>query len=183
MAVAGRRPELTPRSLFVLLLERDGLLDLVILNIDQLVILVTRGVVLGQDSLGLSMLALGDQPPWRFWNEPDEEDLEQRRDRLQEAGHAPSPVTNDIVRPERHPGTNEGAEVPQGVVDGRVDSTVLRVHELRDQERRGAVCDGDAETKEKAANDEHGNVEAHGKQSNSHKHDGAADNHAHASAE
>lgn len=183
MAVAGRRPELTPRSLLVLLLERDGLLDLVILNIDQLIILVTRGVVLGQDSLGLGVLPLGDQPSRRFRDEPDEEDLEQRRDRLQEAGHAPSPVTNDIVCPERYPGTDEGAEVPQGVVDGRVDSAMLRVHELCDQERRGAVCDGDAETKEEAANDEHGNVEAHGKQSNSHKHDGAADNHAHASAE
>lgn len=183
MAVAGCRPELAPRGLLVLLLEGDGLLDLVVLNGDQLIVLVTRGVVLGQDRLGLCVFPLGDQPSWRLRNEPDEEDLEQRRDRLQETGDAPSPITRNVVRPEGYPGADEGAEVPERVVDGRVDSAVLRVHELCDQERGGAVGDGDAETEEEAADDEHGDVEAHREQRNAHEHDGAADHDSHAPAE
>lgn len=146
MAVAGRRPELTPCGLLVLLLERDGLLDLVVLNGDQLVVIVTRGMVLGQDSLGLRVFPLGDQPPRRFRDEPDEEDLEERRDGLQETGYPPSPVTNNIICAERYPGTDEGSQIPEGVVDCRVDSAVLRVHELSDQEGGGPVGDGDSET-------------------------------------
>jgi hypothetical protein len=140
-------------------------------------------MVLGQDGLGLGVLPLGDQPPWGLRDEPNEENLEKRRDRLQKAGHAPSPVTRDVVCPEGYPGADEGAEIPESIVDGRVDGTVLRVHKLCDQEGSGAVSDGDAETEQEATHDEHGDVEAHGEQGNSHEHDGATDYHSHAAAE
>lgn len=175
MAVAGRRPQLAPRRLLELLLERNGLLDLMELDVDQLIVLVALRVVFVHDLLGLLELTLGNQPARRLGHEPDKHDLEQRRDRLQQARRAPRPVAGDVVGAKRHPGADERAQVPQRVVDGGIDGAVLRVHELGDEQRRRAVRDGDAEAEQQAAHDEERNVHAQREQHDADDHDGAAD--------
>lgn len=179
VAVARRRPQLAPRVLLVLLLERDGLLDLVELDIDQRVVLVALCVVLGQNLLGLGGLPVGDEPAGRLGHEPDEGDLEQGRDGLQQAGRAPRPVADDVVGAERDPGPDERAQVPEGVVDGRVDGAVLRVDELGDEEGRGPVGDGDAEAEQEAPDDEEGDVEAEGEQCDADDHDSTPNHDSH----
>jgi len=70
MPVARRRPQLAPRVLLVLLLEVDGLLDLVELDIDEVIVQVSLGVDVGQDLLGLGRFALGDEPTGRLGDGP-----------------------------------------------------------------------------------------------------------------
>lgn len=60
---------------------------------------------------------------------------------------------------------------------------MLGVHKFCDEEWGRPVSDGDAETEQKSAHDEHGNVEAHREQSDSNEHYGATDNYSHAAAE
>lgn len=103
MAISRRGPQLAPARLLELLLQRNRLLDLVELDSHQLAGLVALRMVLVHDLLRLLVLALRNQPPRRLRHKPDEHDLEQRRDRLQQARRAPRPVAHEIVRPEADP--------------------------------------------------------------------------------
>lgn len=62
VAVTRSRPQLRPAVAFELLLERNGLLDLIEFHVDQFVILVALGMYIGQDLLCLLGLALGNKP-------------------------------------------------------------------------------------------------------------------------
>lgn len=73
----------------VLLLSSDGLLDLLKLELHQLILLVTVGVVLGQDSECPFLLTFADQPSRRLLGEPKTDELDDTRDDLDKTAEPP----------------------------------------------------------------------------------------------
>jgi hypothetical protein len=80
------------RSLLVLELEAESLLDLGVLELDGGVIDVAVGVVLSKHLKGFLVPLLGDQPTWGLWDEPDEGKLDDGRSSLGEGWDSPAPV-------------------------------------------------------------------------------------------
>ena len=72
VTVALGAPELGPAVALKLLLELDGLLDLVELDLDELVLLVAAGVGARENLESLLLLALGHEETWGLWNKPSE---------------------------------------------------------------------------------------------------------------
>ena len=70
VTVALSAPELGPAVALELLLELDGLLDLVKLNLDEIVLLVSASVGVCENLKSLLLLALGHEETWGFWHEP-----------------------------------------------------------------------------------------------------------------
>jgi len=63
--------------------------DLLHLELDNLVLVVTVGVALGENSQSLLRLAAGDEEARRLVYDPDEDELEDRRESLADGGNAP----------------------------------------------------------------------------------------------
>ena len=85
--------------------ELDASLDLVELVKDETVSLVTVGMVVCEGAERLGLLALTDEPTGRLGDEPDEEELEDRGDRLEDGGDTPCPLAVDPRRAESGPGS------------------------------------------------------------------------------
>jgi len=68
--------EVEPGSAFGLSFELNGFLDFVEFEVDERVILFSSSVVLGENPSGLSLAAFADQPSRGFWDQPDEQDLD-----------------------------------------------------------------------------------------------------------
>ena len=183
VAVALCPPELAPAVALEFLLHLEGVTDLLHFKEDDLVVQIAIRMAVCQDLVRLLVSALGDVVTRRLWDEPDEADLEERRESLHERGCPPSPGTSDLERPESQPGCDNRAYVPGGVVDGSKDGTVLGVSELGDEKRGCSVGDGHAETNEEAGSDEHAEVDRDGLQSDTEAHDYTADHDTHASTQ
>ena len=76
-------------SLLVFEFESQGFLDFAELEGNCCVLLVTIGVVIGEDSLGLFITLLGDEPTRRFWDPVDECELNQGRHALEKCESSP----------------------------------------------------------------------------------------------
>lgn len=132
-------------------LEADGLLDLAELELNRGVVLVAVGVVRGQHGEGLVVPVLGDEVTGRLGHPPDEDDLDDRGEGLEESRDTPRPLVLHEVGAEAQPADDEGADVPQAVVDGREAGTMLRVADLGEKHGRGDLGERVAESKHEAA--------------------------------
>ena len=175
MAIALGLDKLGPTVALELLLELDGVLDLLELEQNNLVIKVAVSVDVSKDAVGLLDAALGNHPSRRLRDEPDKAQLEDGGESLNEGRHTPCPVVVDVVRAEGQPRGNEGTDVPGCVVDGGESGAVLRVDELSDEQRRGTVGNGDTESEEETGCDEHLDVDGDGLENHTDDHDDAAD--------
>jgi len=63
--------------LFVFKFESESFLDFAELEGDCCVLLVTIGVIMGEDGFGLFVTLLGNEPTWGFWDPVDECELDQ----------------------------------------------------------------------------------------------------------
>lgn len=70
MAVARGFEELEPAVAFEFLLQGEGLADLTIFDLHELVVHISTGVAFAKDLKGLFVLALGDEVAGRLGNEP-----------------------------------------------------------------------------------------------------------------
>ena len=183
VAVTLGPPELGPRIAFELLLHLQGVADFLHLKLNNFIVNIAIGVAVGENLQSLLVSAFGDVESRRFRHEPDEAELENRRERLHEGRGSPRPVSGNVVGAEREPGGNDGAEVPGGVVDGSENGSVLGVHELSDQERRRPVGDRNTESEEEASGHEHAEVDGDGLEHDTENHDHTSDEHTRASPE
>ena len=60
-------------------------------------------MVVREGAESLRVLALADEPTRRLWDEPDQEELEDGRDSLEDGGDTPRPVALDASSAERRP--------------------------------------------------------------------------------
>jgi len=139
-------------------LEADRLLDLAVLELNCGVVLVAVGVVLGQHGEGLVVPVLGDEEAGRLGHPPDEGDLDNRGERLEEGRNTPRPLVLEEVGAEAQPADDQGADVPQAVVDGREAATMLGVADLGEKHGRGDLGQRVAESEHEAATHEGGQV-------------------------
>jgi hypothetical protein len=70
VTVARSGPEFSPVVALELLLQLDGLLDLVKLDVDQLIVFISLGMNISQNLLCLLMSALRDEPTRRLGDGP-----------------------------------------------------------------------------------------------------------------
>ena len=154
--------ELLPAVTLELGLHLESVLDLLKLENNDLVVEVTVGVDVRENLVGTLLVTLADVPSWRLWNEPDEAELEEGWESLNDGWDSPGPVVVDLVGTESQPGGDDGTDVPGGVVNGGEGGTVLRVGELSDKEWGSTVGDGDTETDEETSGDEHLEVDGDG---------------------
>jgi hypothetical protein len=74
---------------------------------------IAVGVVLGENLQGLVVLVLGHQETRRLRNKPDENDLDDRGESLNQSGDAPGPVVADVVGAKGEPGNRcKGSQLP-----------------------------------------------------------------------
>lgn len=161
--------------LVVLVLHADGLLDLAELELNERVVLVAVGVVLGEDVEGLLVLLLGDEVTGGLGDPVDEDELDDRGEGLDEGGDTPRPLVVGVLGAERQPGDNQGTDVPEAVVDGGETGTMLRVAQLGEKHRGGDLGEGVAETEEDTATHEGAHVGAGTLEDGTDDHDNAAD--------
>ena len=76
-------------SLLSLVLKSNGILDFLVLELHSLIVLVAVGVVLGKDVEGLFVTLVGHEPTGRFGDPPDEADLDQGWDGLDDGDGSP----------------------------------------------------------------------------------------------
>lgn len=112
--VALGADQLHPAVALELLLQPDRLLDLVDLQLHHLVVLVAIGVGVRHHFQCLLVLALVDEEPRRLGHEPDEDDLDDGRERLHHGRGTPRPVIIDVVGAEREPCSDNSTQIPGG---------------------------------------------------------------------
>lgn len=71
------------------LVESDGLLDLVVLELNKRVLVVAAGVVVGEDSESFGVTATANEPSRRLRAEPHETDLDDGGKALEGRGETP----------------------------------------------------------------------------------------------
>lgn len=133
-------------------------------------------------SQSLVVITLVDMPSRRLRNYPDENKLEDGWRSLYHGRDAPRPVVWDVITAEGKPCSDNAPKIPSSVVDGRVRSAVLRVDQLSDQQRRGAMSNGNTKSDEEAGGDKHAKVDTGGLKSNSEDHDNATNENGHPTA-
>lgn len=153
----------------------DSLLDLAVLELNERVVLVTATVVLGENSKGLLRLVLVDKETWRLGDPPDTDKLHHGGNGLDEGNGPPGPVATDGSSSPANARNDEGAQVPETVVDGGEGTTVLGVADLGQQHGRTHLREGVAETKDETT--AHVHVVAGGESSEhgTDNHEGTAD--------
>ena len=127
-------------------LELDGLLDLNELIANQFIVLVSVGVVLGEDLKRFLVTVTGDEPPGGFRNKPDGQQHDGSRSSLEDRWNTPTPGAVDVEGAIGGPGSDDGTDVPGGVIEGGNLGTMLHVGQLGDKKRGGTVSEGDTET-------------------------------------
>jgi hypothetical protein len=115
----------------------------------------------------LFALPLGQQPPWAFWDCPNENELEDRRESLHDGWNAPAPIGSDLSSPKSQPRGDDGTQIPRRIIDGSEDRAILRMDELRDEERASTVGNGNAKTNPESSCYEHAKGHANALQDNS----------------
>ena len=172
VAVALGLEDLEPTSLLQLLLNSDGLLDFLELQLHHLVVDVSLSVDMGKDGQSLLVLALGHVETGRFGNKPHTGDLDERRHSLDDGRNAPGPLAVDVVGAICEPGGDDRSDIPafllvemaikyrvynlpSRVVDSGEDSTVLWVADFGNQKRGGSVGNGNSQTEEETSSDKH----------------------------
>lgn len=112
VAVALGLEDLEPTSLLQLLLDSDGLLDFLVLQLHHLVVGVSLSVDMSQDRQSPLVLALGHVETGRFWDEPDAGDLDDGWHSLDDGRNAPGPMAVDAVGAVCEPSGNDRSDVP-----------------------------------------------------------------------
>jgi len=135
--------------------EFDGGLDFVELVADERILVVAIGVVVGQGLEGLCLTTLGDEPTRGLGDEPDQSNLEDGRETLENRGYTPCPGRLDLEGAEGGPGSNNSTGIPKRVVGGSERGTVGRVCDLSDQHRGGIGSKGKTETNQETSTNEH----------------------------
>jgi len=149
LAVTGGLDEVHVRgALLVQEFNADSLLHLSILEHDSGVAVVVVGMVVGKHAERLVVPVLGQQPTWGFRDPPDEGELDDGEDTLDQGWDSPGPGAGDVLSAESQPTTDQGTKIPQAVVDGGDPSTMLRVSDFGDKHRAGELSHGVAETHE-----------------------------------
>ena len=159
-----------------LVLQAEGLLDLLELELNGRVVGIAVGVVLGEDVEGLVVLVLGDQETGGLGNPPDTEELDDRGETLEQGGNTPGPVAVDVVGAKGQPRDDEGTDVPQAVVDGGELGAMLRVSELGKKHRGGDLGEGVAKAEHDTATHESVEVVSTSLKTGTTDHDDAANN-------
>lgn len=174
-AVTWGAEQIDPRNAGSLRLESESLLDFVVLESNKWVIKVTTSVVPGDDLLAALILALVDQPTRGLGEEPDEQELDDGREGLEDGGDTPGPVGVDAEGTESRPSSNDRAREPEGIVERGKRGTVGWVGNLSDQERRSHLCEGSAETDQETRADEHAEILSACLEDSSEQHDGGTE--------
>lgn len=138
-----------------LLLDADGLLDLLELELDGSIVGVATSVPGGKDVEGLLVPVLVDEETGGLGDEPDEGELDEGGDDLDEGDGTPRPVVVDVGSSPSNAGHEQGTQVPQAVVDGRDGTTVLRVADLSEEKGRGHLGERVAETQDETTTQVH----------------------------
>lgn len=88
-AVAFGPDKFEPAIAFDLFFDSDGVPNLDVLELNELIVLIAVGVYFGKDFETLLFLAMCDTPSGRLRNEPDETNLEQRWSGLDDSRDTP----------------------------------------------------------------------------------------------
>lgn len=131
-----------------LLFQLDGRLALVEFILGQGIRSVPRTMILDEEIHRSLFLAIVDVPPRTLGDEEDADDLDERRQTLEERGDTPGPSVVDPERPVGGPGGDDGTEVPGRVVERGQRSTVSGEGELGDQQGCGGTGESETETDE-----------------------------------
>jgi len=174
MAVTLGGPELRD-TLRKLSLESNSFLDLLEFEQDKLVLGVSVTVVSGKNGESLLMTIDGNQPTWRFWDPEDEHDHDKSWSSLEDGWNSPRPVVIYAVSSVGGPGSDDGSDVPGGVVKRSDTGTMLHMSQLSDEERSSSVSERDTESNEVTSTSEHTNVGSSGLESNTDEHDTETD--------
>lgn len=119
--------------------------------------LVAVAMVLCEDSLGLVELALTDKLAWRLGQQPQEQQLYAGHEALQPGRQPPLKITREVLeRAKRGPRRDDGAQVPQRVVDGRSLAAVAWVGDLGDEQWARAVGYVGSEADDESSDEIHG---------------------------
>lgn len=151
------------------LLKLDGVTDLAEFELNSRVLRVAVGMILGKDGECLILAVLGNEvarrlgDPWKmdimsagYFQQkssrrirrltPQDNQLDETRHALEDSREAPLPLAlGHILESKAEPVHDDGAAVPQAVVDGREAGSVLGVANLRDEHGRGDLCERVAE--------------------------------------
>lgn len=157
-----------------LVLETDGLLDLLVLELDGGVLVVAVGVVLGEHGKSLVVLVLGNEETGGLGDPVDEGKLDERGESLEKGGHTPRPLGGDVGGAEGEPGDDQGTDVPQAVVDAGKTATMLGMADFGEKHGRRDLGEGVAETEEDTATHEDTDVGARTLDDGTDNHDNAA---------
>jgi len=87
--------------------ELDGSLDFLVLVLDERILLIAVGVVVGEDLESLGVAVLADQPTRGLGSEPDKGDLDDGGETLESRGNTPAP---GVLEPEGTEGSPRGAK-------------------------------------------------------------------------
>jgi len=154
-AITWSAEQVDPRDAGSLRFESNGLFDFVVLESDQGMVEITTSVISGDDRLGTLVLTPVDQPTRRLWDEPHKEQLDDRREGLEDGRDTPRPIAVDTEGTESRPSGNDGAREPECVVERGKRSTVSRVSDFGNQEWRGHLSKRGTETDAETSADEH----------------------------
>lgn len=164
--------KLTPSAGCDGLFEGNSLSDLGVLELNERILFVTIGVVLGENLEGGLWLVLGHEPPRGLRDHPKTGDLDDRGKSLHEGWGSPRPVVTDSESSIGGPGSNDSTNVPCGVVDGGDDTTVLRMAQLSEEERSRGLRNGTTEPNEETGSNEHGERGGSSLEGNTDHHEG-----------
>jgi len=121
-------------------------MNLLHLELDNLVLVVAIGVALGENLESLFGFATGNEETGRLVDNTNKDELENRRESLDNGRNAPRPVAFNFESAKCEPCSDNGTDVPQRVVNGSKSSTMLGVAELRNQHRGATLRKRDTET-------------------------------------
>lgn len=138
-----------------ILLQADGGLDLSELKLDSGVVRVATAVPLREHGKSLLVTVLVDEITRRLGNPPDESELNDGRHNLDEGDGPPRPVVVNTGSTPANAGHNQGTQVPQAIVDGGDRTTVLRMADFGEQQRRSHLSQRVTETENETTTEVH----------------------------
>jgi hypothetical protein len=156
-------------------LHSDRVPHLLVLELHSCVVLVTVGVVVCKHVESLVVALLGNEPSRRLGDPEDETQLDDGWETLEDSDGSPGPLTVGLRGTPGDPGDEESAQVPETVVDGGENSTVLRVADLSEQNGRAHLRETVSETENQTTSEVDVPVGGKGRNDRSNDHDGTAD--------
>ena len=138
--------------------EIDGGLDFFVFELNETILFVSIGVVVGQDLKSFIIPALANIPTRGFGAEPKESKLKDGGDTLEGGRNSPRPRGVDFERAEGTPSGNNSTGVPEGVVKGCQRSAVWGIGQFCDQHGGAILGEGETETDEETGANEHPNA-------------------------